>query len=200
MMLLTLQELVDMFFMTILLGLIFEGFLRRLFKPGLDSYYLVNKLFDLESFKIAVVVVAPAIILHELAHKFAALSFGMYATFHAAYSWLFLGLLMRIFGFPFIFFVPAYVSILGEGSYLQYALIAAAGPFMNLLIWFVSSLMVRHAKKRSGFRRGFRRNKLYLPVLMLTARINLFLFIFNMLPIPGFDGFKFFFGLIKAIF
>jgi Zn-dependent protease len=33
----------------------------------------------------------------------------------------------------------------------------------------------------------------------LTRNINLFLFIFNMIPIPGFDGFTVFTGLWKII-
>ena len=40
--------------------------------------------------------------------------------------------------------------------------------------------------------------KKFNPALLLTSRINMFLFIFNMLPIPGFDGSKVFTGLIQA--
>ncbi|MEM2121615.1 MAG: hypothetical protein QXU20_03090 [Candidatus Woesearchaeota archaeon] len=193
--LITLREVIDAVFMSIFVGIIFEGFLRTLLvRRTYEDYYLINKTFDFQAFKLAVLIVAPGIILHELAHKFVALGFGMQATFNAAYGWLFVGLLMKFFGFPFIFFIPAYVSISGAGSYLQYSITALAGPLTNLLLFIISSLIVSRAPKR------FRRKKYFLPVMILTARINLFLFIFNMLPIPGFDGFQFLYGLIKAIF
>jgi Zn-dependent protease len=193
--LISLLEVFDIVLMSIVVGVIFEGFLRNLLvRRTYQDYYLINKSFDFQSFKLSALIVAPGIILHELAHKFIALSFGMNATFHAAYGWLTIGLLMKFLGFPFIFFVPAYVSITGSGSYLSYSLTALAGPMTNLLIFIISSLLVSKAPKR------LKRKKYFFPVMILTARINLFLFIFNMLPIPGFDGFQFLYGLIKAFF
>jgi Zn-dependent protease len=191
--LISLLEVFDILLMSIVVGLIFEGFLRNLLvRRTYKDYYFINKSFDFHSFKLSALIVAPGIILHELAHKFVALGFGMSATFHAAYGWLTIGLLMKFLGFPFIFFVPAYVSISGSGSYMAYSLTALAGPLTNLMIFIITSLLVSRAPKR------LRRKKYFLPVMILTARINLFLFIFNMLPIPGFDGFQFLYGLFKA--
>ena len=199
----TLREVFDAVFMSLILGFVFGDFLGRFaprrrgrgyysrFNLGLPYSYS-HYGFDLEGFKFAVMLVAPAIILHELAHKFVALSFGMQATFYAAYFWLFLALLLKAIKAPFIFFVPAFVSITGSGTYLQYSMIAVAGPLMNLLLYLISNFMARKLLV-SG-------RKQELPFWLLSAKINLFLFIFNMLPIPGFDGFKFYYGLLRAIF
>jgi len=71
---------------------------------------------------------------------------------------------------------------------LQSALIAGAGPFMNLLLWQISSFIIKHKKV----------NQKYLPLLLITSKINMFLFIFNMLPFFMFDGYKVFNGLIRT--
>lgn len=185
-MILTFQELFDIVMMSLIVGYIFSDFLARfrrhtLYEP-LRSY---ATRIDWENLKFAALVTAPAIILHELGHKFMALAFGMGATFHAAYPWLGIGILLKMIGTGFIFFVPAYVSIIGTGTPLQYSLIAAAGPLVNMVLWLSSSfaLKAKLVKRK------------YMPLVFLTARINMFLFIFNMLPIPGFDGSKVFSGL-----
>jgi Zn-dependent protease len=185
-MILTLQELFDIVMMSLIVGYIFSDILARFSKPiryePLRSY---ATRFDLENLKFASLVTAPAIILHELGHKFVALTYGLQATFHAAYPWLGIGLLLKMMGTGFIFFVPAYVSILGTATHFQFALIAAAGPLVNMALWLGSAfaLKAKLVKRR------------YLPLVFLTSRINMFLFIFNMIPIPGFDGSKVFSGL-----
>ena len=83
--------------------------------------------------------------------------------------------------------VPAYVSIFGDGTALQYSLIAFAGPFVNLFLWIGSLIILKTMKIKHR----------YIPLLVLTSRINMFLFIFNMIPIPGFDGYKVFSGLLS---
>ena len=137
---------------------------------------------------------APAIILHELAHKFVAIGFGLNAVFFAFYRntfTLMLGIftiISKLTGFGFIFFVPGFVGISGTGTHLQFALTAFAGPFVNLVLWLVPLYLIKNK---------IYKKKHYL-LLLLTQRINMFLFIFNMLPIPGFDGYKVFTGLIRA--
>ena len=185
----TLWEIFDAVIMTLAVGFIFSDTFR---KPVTEEYdpltYYKSKLY-LGDFKFAALVTAPGIILHELGHKFIALSFGMSATFKAAYTFLGLGLALKILNFP-IFFVPAYVSIIGNGTPLQSALIAFGGPAVNLILWLVSLFLVKYGLL----------NRKYNYILLLMGRINMFLFIFNMLPIPGFDGNKVFLGLIQTFF
>lgn len=186
----TLLELVDLVVMTAAIGFIFSSFFKA---PAAADYdplkeYSKKRWIDLKNFRFAVMVAAPAVILHEMAHKFVALSFGAHAVFHAAYPWLGLGVLLKLMNFGFIFFIPGYVSYFAESlTHLQIALIAAAGPLMNLLLFLAAIFML---KKVSD-------NK-WKTALYMTKQINLFLFIFNMLPIKPFDGGHFFSNILQA--
>ena len=187
----TLSEVFDIFVMTLIVGYIFSGTFRKPVEHDYDplkhykhGFYGINW----EDFKLSVLVTVPAIIFHELGHKFVALGFGLEAQFHAAWTFLALGLAMKLLNFGFIFVVPAYVSILGNPTNLQSSMVAFAGPAVNLILW-LGSLAMLNLKSIP---------KKYYGVLLLTSKINMFLFIFNMLPIPGFDGSKVFMGLIQA--
>lgn len=198
-MIFTLREIIDIVIMSLFVGFIFSGMFRRPSNIASEdplARYKKQKFnlgIDWQSLKFAVYITAPALILHELAHKFVAIYFGMQAVFHAAYTWLMIGLLLKLMNFGFIFFVPAYVEISGTGTALHYALTAFAGPFMNLVLWIVPLIILKTklAKKM---------NKKVIILLHLTKQINMFLFIFNMLPIPMFDGFKVYAGLWQAFF
>ncbi len=181
-----LSELVDIIIMSLALGFIFQGWIKKPQKRHYDPLLMHTSRFNREDFLYAISIVAPAIILHELGHKFVAIGFGAHATFHAAYTWLGLGILLKLMNFNFLFFVPAFVSISGNINNLQSALIAFAGPFVNLVLWLLSEYFLKRARSV---------NVAY--ALKLSAEINKFLFIFNMLPIPMFDGFKFFSGLFS---
>ena len=133
------------------------------------------------NFWAAVYAVGPAILLHELGHKFVAMYFGLEATFHAAYTFLALGVGLKLLNFPFIFFVPAYVThpFTSAG---QSAVISVMGPLVNLVLalgcWVAIKYHVVPHK--------------YKMIAQIAVTVNFFLFIMNMLPIPGFDGFSFY--------
>ena len=186
----TFSEIFDIVVMTAVVGYIFSDVFKKPVREDYDPLTHFNAGFDIENYKFAIVVAAPAIILHELGHKFVALGFGLEAQFQAAWIFLGLALIMKMMNFGFIFLVPAYVSIAGNATPLESSLIAFAGPVVNLILWLFAALALKvrlFAKKHD-------------TLLLLTVRINMFLFIFNMLPIPGFDGNKVFLGLIKAFF
>ena len=184
---LSLREVFDIIVMTAILGVIFADIVRRFRQP----YSIYGKpRFDWEGMKFAMLAIAPAVILHELGHKIVAMSFGYSATFQAAYFWLGFGMLLKLVNAGFIFFVPAYVSISGSMTPTVYSIIAFAGPAVNLLLWMGAKYALDKGKVK----------KEYLPLVFLTKQINMWLFIFNMLPIPGFDGFKVYSGLLQAIF
>lgn len=172
-MFITLLELVHIVLMSAIVAYIFTDFF---------SDYNGN------NFKNALIITAPAIILHELAHKFVAMGFGLEATFRAAYGFLALGLLLKLMNFGIIFFVPAYVSITGITTPLRYALIAVSGPLVNLILWIGSLALLKTEFGKQNYK-----------IIYLCGRINMYLFILNMLPLPGFDGHKFFVYLIKAL-
>ena len=191
--LITFGEIIDLVLMTFFVGYIFSGIIpvrRENYEPLLHY----SRGFDFEGLKFTIMATAPAIILHELAHKFVALGFGLDAVFFAFYRssfTLMLGVLTvisKLTGFGFMFFVPGFVSIGGNGTHLQYALTAFAGPFVNLILWLGSWYLIKNKKYK----------KEHYLLLILTQRINMFLFIFNILPIPGFDGYKFFIEFLRV--
>ena len=183
-MILSIREIFDILVMTVAVGYIFMDMWRQF---GAFGHHIG---FDVRSFKMACIATAPALIVHELFHKFVALAFGLFAVFHASYFWLIFGVILKSLNSPLLFFVPAYVSIDCAApnciiSPLSSALVAFAGPFANLLLFVVSKLYLRN--KRLPMKKRI--------VFYVTQQINLFLFIFNMLPFPLFDGFKVYEGL-----
>lgn len=68
------------------------------------------------------------------------------------------------------------------------ALVALAGPFMNLIIAFVAfGLYVTFGMNSE--------NVLLILILMTFIRVNLGFFVFNMIPIPPLDGSRFMYAL-----
>ncbi len=183
-MILNTQEIVDLVIMTLAIAFILKDFIRM---PRYIHQPLTSG-FDIENFKFTALCTAPAIILHEMAHKFVALGFGLSATFHAHYGGLLLGVVLRLIHSPFIIFVPGFVSTIG-GTPLQNSIIAIAGPLINLILWLGSSFILKkHISLTSKQRLA----------LVITKQLNMFLFIFNMIPIPPFDGGHFISGLIQT--
>ena len=183
-MIVSLQELIDVLIMTAAVGYIFMDTLATEARSWL-AYG-----FDWPRFRLACLISAPAIILHELAHKIVAIAFGLQAVFHAAYGWLLFGLAMKMLNTGFVFFVPGYVSIESIQSPLQSALTAFAGPGVNLLLYLGSRIAmsaIPHMKIRTYH------------ILTMTRKLNGFLFVFNMIPIFGFDGEKVLLGLWNSI-
>lgn len=189
MVLVTFSELRDVIIMTLAVGYIFMDFFRM-------KRHIIPQGFDWRLLWFACLVTAPAIIFHELAHKFTAILSGLQASFHAAYFFLGIGVLLKLVHSPFIFFVPGYVTIDCASPPCTtdpaiFAGVAFAGPALNLILFLVSWAILKFHDVRS--------KKWYL-FLFITQRINLLLFILNMLPIPGFDGFKFYQSIWQAFF
>jgi Zn-dependent protease len=183
-------EIFDIILMTLVVGFVFKDAFKPMKKSMdvdiLDKYMRKRPGFDWHAFWFAAMVTAPAIILHELSHKIVALSFGLSAVFNAAYGWLAVAIVLKLIGSQFIFFVPAYISINGNATVAQQTIISFAGPGINLLLFLIALILLKTHKHLNTKTAHF---------WTLTKSINLFLFIFNMIPIPGFDGFKVFKGL-----
>ena len=193
----TLIEIWRIIIMSLGVGFIFSFFIKRERTPKdiLDQYrsgYMSRFNFNKDNILFATMIAAPGVILHELAHKFVAIGFGLDATFFAAYTFLALGVVLVMMGFPFVFFVPGYVAISGAGTPLEYSLIALAGPLANLLMFLISKWVL----DSNAFRLS--RNSAY--GWTIAKKINLFLFILNMLPIPGIDGWSVYSNLFRAFF
>ena len=175
----SLIELIRLVIVTLAIGYIFSGFIRS----PLIGY---TKKDFIENIKFSMYVAAPAVILHEMAHKFVAIAYGINAEFFASYFGLGLGVLLKAIGSPILILVPGYVSISGA-TINQSGIIAFVGPLTNLLLWVIATYLlttkIRFSKKQ-------------LTLLFYTKKINIILFFFNMIPFGPFDGAKVFAALL----
>ncbi len=187
-MIITLREIFDILLMTLAVGYIFSGIFKRRIVSG-DLIEQYSKSSFIEDIKYGIVLAAPAVVLHELSHKFVAMAFGAQATLHAPLGMYVLVILMRLVNFPVIFFVGGYVSILGDLLPWKNALISLSGPLTNLIIYLILISLIK-------FKLISRK---HYDLASKAAKLNLFLFGFNMIPIPGFDGYSFFASLLSYI-
>lgn len=214
-MLFNLREIFDIIVMTLVMGYLFSDFFGKFNqKNSKGSNLFVKKkgereheydpvkayssdkkkigpfVVDWDNMKFAMLIIAPAIILHELGHKFMAMSYGLEAQFYAAYMWLGLALLLRLMGSRFLFIVPAYVSYPATGSIMQSSLIALAGPAVNFALFAIAWFILKTQDKLKPQVKA---------ILILTKNINMFLAIFNMIPIRPFDGGHVFQGIMLML-
>ena len=184
--LITIPEIFDIIVMTLAIGYIFSKLFLRAPSEDYDplKYYKKSSLW--EDLKYGALIAAPAVVLHELAHKFMAMGFGASATLHAPslmgipYGWYILIIMLIHLNFPIVFLIGGYVSHTALPA-LPSALVSIAGPLTNLTVWLVCSLLIKNKLI----------NRKYYRTVGLMAKLNMFFFIFNMLPLPGFDGWNF---------
>lgn len=182
-MFITIKEILYMGIITVALAYIFMD----LIKPKNTEFFIYNnKGFDWEAFKFAILIAAPGVIIHELGHKFAGLYFGYPASFEIYWFGLILGLFLKIIKSPFILLAPAYVTLGIISNPAHLAIIAFAGPFVNLVLFLVSYIALNK----------FKLTRKQAEFFYLTKQINMVLFIFNMIPFPPLDGSKVLAGLI----
>lgn len=168
----TLFEVMGILIVTAVVGYIFSSFIS-MYRGGFGP-------LTLDDYKLSIMIAAPAIILHEMGHKFVGLAFGLPSVFNVFWEGLGLALILRWINSPILLLAPAYVTV-PNALPIQSALIAFAGPAVNLVLWLGSAYYLKHAKnlKRS-----------VMLALGLARQLNKWLFIFNMIPIPPLDGFN----------
>jgi Zn-dependent protease len=125
---------------------------------------------------ISMITVGTGFLLHELAHKVAAVRFGQVAAFRADYGMLFLAIMAGLAGF--LFAAPGAVVHRGRITARENGLIAAAGPVTNLLLAAVFAPLL-------AFGGG-----LVAAIGFYAVQINLLLAGFNMIPFGPLDGRK----------
>lgn len=191
----TITEILALVIVSLYLGFIFSGLITTRIKTAYD--YMHKRRFDFRDFWFAVLVASPGVILHELAHKFVGLAFGLGAVFIPFYdnstTLIVAGfsILLKLIAAPFILIVPGFVNLTGNVTPQIILVTAAAGPLVNLGLWLGATYVL---KKKRNLKRNM------VAALALTALINKWLFIFNILPIPPLDGSKILFGLTQTIF
>jgi Zn-dependent protease len=183
-------ELIDMLIMSLAIGYIFSNYISKPTREDYDPLKTYKRKTQIwNNLKFAALVAGGAVVLHELSHKFIAMAFGAKAVLYAPYGFYLLVIFLKMVGFPFIFFVGGFVAH-GPLPPLQSAIVAIAGPLMNILLWGLVY---------TGIKNNLIKRK-YVDIAVAFGRINLFLGIFNLIPIPGFDGFNFFASLFKVFF
>ncbi|MFH1376270.1 MAG: hypothetical protein ABIH25_01410 [Candidatus Woesearchaeota archaeon] len=184
--LITFTEILYFVILSLIIGYIFSGAFTYRAKTVYEMGKKRKK-FYWRDLGFAVLITAPAIVLHELAHKFVAMGFGFDATFQLFPLGLAIGVILKLVGSPFILVAPGFVEI-GTAAFANptaYRLIALAGPVINALLWLAATIVLktRHNLNRTQ-KSGWK----------MTRMINLILFIFNMIPFGPLDGAKVLFG------
>jgi Zn-dependent protease len=181
----TLTEILNFAIISVALGFIFTGMYPSRPKTVYDQMH--KRKFSIRDFKFALAVVAPAVILHELGHKFVAMGFGYSATFELFPFGLVVGVILKLVGSPLLLVAPGYVSIGTEAftNAFAYRIIAFAGPAINLILWLGSMFLLKTKIKLTTWQHS---------ALKMSKLLNMLLFFFNMIPFGPFDGAKVFFG------
>ncbi len=139
--------------------------------------FLIGNSLTFIGLAVATVIFSTGFILHELAHKYVAQGYGMWAEFRLNTTGLILTALSIVS--PIKFIAPGAVMISGSGEKDRIGRTAFAGPLVNVII--TVGLLI--------FLPVLRESSLYLPILF-GAAINSFLALFNLIPFAVFDGLK----------
>jgi Zn-dependent protease len=132
--------------------------------------------FDFTTFISLTLVLFLAFLPHELMHKVVAQRYGLFAEFRIVPSSALLTLMILLIS-PFKIFAPGAVMIGGSASPQDYGKTAAAGPATNLVI----------GGALFGLYFIFPGYALF---LLWGAWFSGWLGLFNMIPVPPFDGEK----------
>jgi Zn-dependent protease len=145
-----------------------------LFSGGISAFTSLNISF-LSTFWISALTVGVGFIFHELMHKYLAQRYKLWAEFRASYKMLGLALLFSLAGF--IIAAPGGVVSKGYLSTEKRGKVAIAGPLTNLaLALSFAALLIFYQAGTLG------------RIFSFGWTINSLLALFNLLPIPGFDG------------
>jgi Zn-dependent protease len=126
----------------------------------------------------SLVTVGVAFVLHELAHKFAAMRYGYWAEFQKDNQMLLVAVVMAAL-VGVVFAAPGATYVYGNATRTENGRISAAGPITNLVLCIpFAALMLFGGGGLIGL------------VGLVGLRINAMIAAFNMLPISVLDGRK----------
>lgn len=168
-----------------------EDILIAWFVISFSFAYLLHPFFDirfLTSLEISAIAVGFGFIIHEMMHKFVAISYDYPARFVAWPMGLFFTLFSALL-FRFIFALPGatiftprrYEMFTGHKFKEKYGKISLAGPVSNIVLGGIFLIVLLFAPNAFIATLGY-----------YGAFVNFYLSAFNMLPIPflSLDGYK----------
>ena len=128
-------------------------------------------------FVLSLLTVGVAFVLHELAHKFAAMRYGYWAEFQKDNQMLLVAVVMAALA-GIVFAAPGATYIYGNVNRTENGLISAAGPITNLILCIPFAVLMLFGGGLIGI------------VGLVGLRVNAMIATFNMLPISVLDGRK----------
>lgn len=167
------REIKELFIAWLLISLAFA----ILFSGGYNFLASLNFSFVI-AFFVSAFTVGISFLFHELMHKYIAQKYGLWAEFRASYNFLFLAILFSFFGF--IIAAPGAVLIQGWVTKEKNGKISLAGPLTNIilaLLFFIFLLF-------------FKAGGILEMLFSYGLTINSLLALFNLIPLPPFDGQK----------
>lgn len=171
--------LISVFVMGILIAIHMTGGVKQF----LAGNFLNVGLATLFNFPIALLIIAPAFVLHEMGHKFVAQKFGFWAEYRMWTQGLLLAVFFTIMGFLFVapgavYFAP---HGFGAGTKEKIGRVGLIGPMINI---FLGVIFAAGSLLAAG--------NFWAPIFLVGATVNAFLAIFNLIPFPPLDGEKVF--------
>lgn len=145
---------------------------------------LIFSSFDIGLLPVTLFIVVMVFFSHEMSHKFLAQHYGLAAEYKM-WTWgILLGLIISILPGGFVFVAPGAVYVSNKKEFAfqvsrvtrnQYGWINFIGPLINIIVGIAMVAL-----------------NFFIPFALftLTARISLFLALFNLIPIPPMDGSK----------
>lgn len=133
------------------------------------------------------IAIAPAFIVHEVAHKIIARRYGCWAEFRASPGGLRFGVILAAL-LGIVFMAPGAVMVMGKTTREQFGKISLAGPASNICMWAIGIgliLLGLETTEFTSFINGKQRG-----ILELWCWGNIGLGAFNMIPFGPLDGRK----------
>ncbi len=141
---------------------------------GVGLSYFLTTMSGLLDVAILSIAFTASFLLHELAHKFSAQHFNLWAEFRLTLQGAIITLISMFL--PFKLISPGAVMIAGAGTRETVGKTAISGPITNLIISTACILIAALGQ----------------PLFLVVAFINAFLAVFNLIPFGVMDGLKVF--------
>ncbi|MFW9847400.1 MAG: AN1-type zinc finger domain-containing protein [Candidatus Thorarchaeota archaeon] len=171
--------------LTILVSIAILGNVTRISPIGVVNGFFMLYVYILSNlwwFPLSMIFVFwVSFMIHEFAHKFTAQKYGMYAHFRMVTQGYYLSAIAILFAIPI--FGTGVMQVGGARNMDEYAKSTVAGPLSNFIVagsFFIAAELSVIITGSLAFPVDF--------LIFYGIILNSFLGLFNMIPIPGFDG------------